>query len=486
MRRSAAICAATVWISILLAASGLVWGQGALSELHGNVSDPSGAAIANAAVHLTDVSNNSDHSTITDQRGRYAFTDLDPGTYRLLIVVAGFETYEQADIYLVANVTTTLDVKLKISQVQQSITVKPQSGDRCLDAQARIFPDIGPGLRAIRRGPSGNYYVLTAPGAAAAIYAPNGKRIAQVPTASSIASQPGSAILNGTDLQVDSVGRVYIADLAANAIKIYSAQGALVGRVRVPAPISVEPLPEGEVAVASLYSKYFVDVYNEAHGEVYRSFGDISGPVEKCDPAILRCTEETQDTQPKANRPWFNGDSAGNVYVDIIDPKAPTIRKYDDEGIRAYEFTLPLNQGNNSDWTVNSTAVGGRATTGAGQAQGTGAGSGGMRSGRQGRMQLGLELMHHGQAPDAKPAIDAIGVDPANSEVWAAIGANLLHLDQQGELDGYYCLSTSGETPIKVSTILVEPNRILVGIDPFGVFQYSRPDKPSPAASVTQ
>ncbi len=409
MRRMLTICGAAAWISIRLLGSGPAWSQSSISQLHGNVTDPGGAAIPNATVHLINSATNSDRTTTTDQRGKYSFSGVAPGTYRLLIEAPGFETYEHGDIHLLADAPTTVDAKLKIKEVQQSVTVRGQEDDQCLAPQARILPNVGPGLRAIRRGLSGNYYVLTAPGAIVAIYSPDGKRIGQVPTESSMGSSTDSSIVNGSDLQVDSAGRVYVADLAANAIKVYSAAGILVSKIRVPAPISVEPLSDGEVAVASLSSKYLVDVYNEAKGEVYRSFGDISDPnVEQCDPAILSCTAVKQDTNPLRNRRWFYGDSTGNVYVNPVNPTAPTIRKYDADGFLAYESTLPLNHpvsaSDNSNWTVNPRMAGARATTGGGAVPGTGPGGGGMRGARMGEgMRLGVQITQGADSASSNP-----------------------------------------------------------------------------------
>ena len=86
----------------------------------------------------------------------------------------------------------------------------------------------------------------------------------------------------GTDLQLDSTGHVYVADRGANAIKIYSADGAFVRKIPVLMPISVEPLPDGEVAVAGLLSKRLVEVY-DARGEMLRSFGELSDSSDATD-----------------------------------------------------------------------------------------------------------------------------------------------------------------------------------------------------------
>lgn len=208
MRRMLIICGAAAWLSIRLLGGSPAWSQSSISQLHGNVTDPSGAAIPDATVHLINSATNSDQTTTTDQRGRYTFSEVAPGAYRLLIEAPGFEIYEHDDIHLLADAPTTLDAKLKIKEVQQSVTVRSHADNQCLAPQARILPSVGPGLRAIRRGLSGNYYVLTAPGAAVAIYTPDGKRTGQVPTASSIGSSIDASIVNGSDLQVDSSGRV--------------------------------------------------------------------------------------------------------------------------------------------------------------------------------------------------------------------------------------------------------------------------------------
>lgn len=494
MNRRLAICASIVCMLVLVLGPRPTWSQ-SLASLHGRVTDPSGAAVPRATVRLTNSADNSERAAVTDQQGAYNFLQIAAGSYRIAIDAQGFQTFEKAGLQLLANVPSTLNVQLQIAQVQQSVTVVAQPFGQCVAPMGRVLPGIGPGLRALRRGPSDNYYVLTDPGAIVSIYSPDGKRVGQIPAQSSITSVPDSSILNGSDLQIDSAGRVYVADLAGNAVKIYSAKGALLGKIRVSAPVSVEPLPHGEIAVSSLYSDYIVDVYDQVGGDLDHSFGEITGPVEHCDPTILRCTTDDQKTADVANRPWFYGDASGNVYVSVA-ASAPTIRKYDQYGIRAFEFTMPpdhaTSTSDNSDWSVGTGASGGSASSSSGgnssSSEGDNtqpsAGSGGKRGRGQGQgtMRLGLQITRRVVVPDSKPIIDAIGVDPVSSDVWAVVGNDLVHLDRSGELDETYCLSTSGDSAVKFTTIVVEPSRILLGSDPFGIFAYPRPDKPTPGA----
>jgi Carboxypeptidase regulatory-like domain len=498
--------------AVLLLGCGIAWSQTPVS-LRGSVTDPSGGAIPSATVRLIRSGTNSERTTTTDQRGSYTFLQVDAGTYRLQVEAAGFEKYEQGDVRLDASAPGTLDVKMKISQVRQAVTVRGQTtGEQCLTASKRLLPDVGRGLRAIRQSKSGNYYVLTTPGAAVAIYSEEGKRIGQIPATLS----PDASIVYGADLQLDSTGRVYVADRAANAIKIYSADGAFAGKIPVVAPISVEPLPEGEVEVASLLSKRLVVVY-DTRGRELRSFGETSD------------SSQVTDAKPLRNRGWFYGDSAGNVYFNLVLLSDPTIRKYDRYGYAAYDITLPSTQpvaGNgNSNWDVGfrpEVRVPGEGTIGAadsGSQNGANGSSGDAASGMTARMEGGMpmiggpgmrgmeggggemagggmgdrpggfhrpgiaglvgvmQLTRRSDSPYSEFQIDALGVDPANQEVWAAIAGELVHFDKNGNFTEYYCLSTADQGPVKPTSILVESDRILIGIDPFGIFEYARPDK---------
>ncbi len=525
LRICRALACLTTLVFFFLATGRLILSQNAVS-VRGTVTDPSGAAIPNAAVHLIDSANNLQRATTTDQQGKYAFTDVAPGIYSLTIEAQGFEKFEQDGIQITANTAmpVTFNAQLKIAEVQQSVTVKPENGETCLNALARFLPDVGPGLLAIRRAPSGNYYVLTAPGAAIAVYSPSGKRIGQIPTASSLSSSSGSSIVYGSDLQVDSAGRIYVADRGANAIRIYSAAGIPVAKIHVVAPVSVEPLAGGEVAVSSLSSQHLVDVYDIARGEVDRSFGDIIDPtIEECNSQIFDCTthpdprdvkdaDTSEDGKPTMNRSWFYGDSAGDIFVDLAFRAAPTIREYDGYGARTFETAFTADalspsgswsvkpgvrvagglvgmttndaaKSSSSDSSSDSASSTGTNSVGAPATQGTGRGRGGGGGMQGGRIALGVRLSERAGPGDERIIVDAMASDPTSGEVWAVIGGELVHLDKDGNLLGQYCLPTVGEAPLKPTTLLVEPNRILIGSDPFGIFEYPRPDKLLPPSS---
>ena len=78
-----------------------------------------------------------------------------------------------------------------------------------------------------------------------------------------------------------------------------------------------------------------------------------------------------------------------------------------------------------------------------------------------------------------KPVITAVGVDPETQEVWTAVSDVHVHLDKYGNhMDSYYPAIAEG-TSLKITSILVEPDRILIAADPWGIYEFPRPDKPS-------
>src|SRR6202166_199043 len=138
---------------------------------------------------------------------------------------------------------------------------EPYQYENDLVAKRRLYRDVGPGFRQIRRGPNGNYYVLTAPAPAVLIYDPSMKLIGQVPSQSAAAAK-GAALLYGESFDVDHDGRVVVCDRGANSVKIYSPSGAFVAAIPMRAPISVVFLPGDEFAVTSPDAEHLVTAYD--------------------------------------------------------------------------------------------------------------------------------------------------------------------------------------------------------------------------------
>src|SRR5580700_2753191 len=103
----------------------LVYGQTAAGNLHGQVSDPSGAAIPNAQVVLTpSAAGSSPIQTQANGQGQYEFKGLAPGQYTLNVVAQGFAVYENDNVVVPANQALLLNVPMGIEVEQQKIQVE--------------------------------------------------------------------------------------------------------------------------------------------------------------------------------------------------------------------------------------------------------------------------------------------------------------------------------------------------------------------------
>ena len=66
----------------------------------GTVTDPSGAAVPNAKVTITNLGTNLSITTTTNSTGLFNARELPPGSYRLVAEAAGFKTYTNNNVVI--------------------------------------------------------------------------------------------------------------------------------------------------------------------------------------------------------------------------------------------------------------------------------------------------------------------------------------------------------------------------------------------------
>jgi len=297
-----------------------------------------------------------------------------------------------------------------------------------LVAKHRLFYPTGAGFRAIRRAPNGNYYILTAPSAAVQIYSADGKHIGQIPSESA-ASAKGAALLFGQSFDVDHDGRVVVCDRAANAVKIYSPSGSLATTIQVSAPESVAFLPGGEISVATPDGNHLVTGY-DLQGNVVREFGD---PEQLSDQAGLN---------RQANFGHLQADEAGNTYFAFDYMPEPTVRKFDHVGYLSLEISLMTLEFQPAAQAARKALA---------------------------RSETGIPALHR--------IISAIGVDPKTQDVWVAIGTLLMHFDKDGQRLASFRTYLPQGARVEPSMILVEPDRLVIGSDPQGIYEFAKPGR---------
>ncbi|MGA7294384.1 MAG: TonB-dependent receptor [Terriglobales bacterium] len=92
-------------------------------NVQGVVTDPSGAAITNATVHLSNVDTGIEQNTTTSTAGTYRFSSLQPGNYVLSVEAANFRKVE-SKFTLSSSQTKGINLTLPLASTQQSITVE--------------------------------------------------------------------------------------------------------------------------------------------------------------------------------------------------------------------------------------------------------------------------------------------------------------------------------------------------------------------------
>jgi hypothetical protein len=102
---------------------------GIAGTVQGVIVDPSGAVIRSATVTIENDFTHYKQSRLTDEAGRFVFTNIPPAPYHLLVTAAGFE---RSHTDLVVRSTVPLDEKITLALAAQNETVQVKS-DTSLD-----------------------------------------------------------------------------------------------------------------------------------------------------------------------------------------------------------------------------------------------------------------------------------------------------------------------------------------------------------------
>src|SRR2546427_629001 len=99
---------------LLLAANPAAAQVAPTASLTGTVTDPSGAAVPNARVTLTNLETGFERAVAAQTDGSYAFTQVRSGLYRVEASCDGFARYSQSGVRLNVNTPATLDIRLAL------------------------------------------------------------------------------------------------------------------------------------------------------------------------------------------------------------------------------------------------------------------------------------------------------------------------------------------------------------------------------------
>ena len=115
--------ACLVVVLSLIPASALAQGA-STATIAGVVRDPTGAVLPGVTVEAASPALiEKVRVTVTDERGEYRLPELRPGVYTVTFSLPGFATVRNEGIELRTNFTAQLEAELKVSQLEETITV---------------------------------------------------------------------------------------------------------------------------------------------------------------------------------------------------------------------------------------------------------------------------------------------------------------------------------------------------------------------------
>ncbi len=116
---------AVTWLVLALGLAPTLVAQTDTGSVRGTVTDEQGKAVTAAQVTMTNADTAYSRSVKTDDGGNYVFQSLPVGRYTLRVAATqGFKTFEEKDILLHVNDNLTLDAKLKVGSVEQTVEVE--------------------------------------------------------------------------------------------------------------------------------------------------------------------------------------------------------------------------------------------------------------------------------------------------------------------------------------------------------------------------
>jgi len=110
-----------------LSLSPIAYGQSTYGSITGLVTDPSGAAVTDAKVTLTNVGTAETKTQTTGSDGFYSFVNLIPGQYRIDVEKQGFKHVTRQNVVVEVNQSARIDATLAIGQVSESVEVTSET-----------------------------------------------------------------------------------------------------------------------------------------------------------------------------------------------------------------------------------------------------------------------------------------------------------------------------------------------------------------------
>ena len=102
--------------------------SGTSSAITGTIVDPARSVIAGATVTASGINTGARRTAQSDTTGRFLFSQLNPGTYRISVVAEGFAAQQSASITVAVGQIAAVNFALSLAGTSQSVNVSAESG----------------------------------------------------------------------------------------------------------------------------------------------------------------------------------------------------------------------------------------------------------------------------------------------------------------------------------------------------------------------
>jgi len=105
----------------------VAFGQAVYGSILGTVTDPQGAAVANAKVTVVNQRKGTEDTTTSNADGNYSVTHLVPDTYTIRVEAAGFKVSEQKDVVVQADAGSRVDLQFQVGGATETVEVTAEA-----------------------------------------------------------------------------------------------------------------------------------------------------------------------------------------------------------------------------------------------------------------------------------------------------------------------------------------------------------------------
>jgi len=125
MRKS--LCSVVSCLGLLLLAMPLALDAQSTTSLRGTVTDPSGSAIPDAVLTLTNAATGFKRQVLTGADGVYQFLQTPPGTYQIGAAKPGFNPLSRTGVELLVNTPSTVDLHMEVGTNVDVVNVSAEA-----------------------------------------------------------------------------------------------------------------------------------------------------------------------------------------------------------------------------------------------------------------------------------------------------------------------------------------------------------------------